>query len=81
MSGTSIYYQINRGMILNRSNYYYNNNKEVQRKKARNKHRIIWRRKRNKKKIMEKVDIKITQKKKKTKRISKKLSWFKKVLV
>ena len=74
--GETTYYQRNRKTILNREKDYYKNNKEVLREKAKNSHREL---------SEEEHDIKeeygrykchnmSEEKKKMTKRISKKLS-------
>ena len=75
------YYQKNRDVILNRAKDYYENDKEKLREQARDKYRNLSEEEKNKKENMEKLDILICLKKrKKTKRISKKLSKGKKNL-
>ena len=76
------YYQRNWDVTLNRAKYYYKNDKERLRKQARDKYRNLSEEEKNKKENMEKIDISICLKKrKKTKRISKKLSWGKKISI
>ena len=81
MSNTT--YQKDRDVILNRAKDYYENNKERLRGLANNKYRNLSEEDKNKrKKNMEKTDIIICLKKKtEIKRISKKLSLAKKVLI
>ena len=75
------YYQRNRDVILNRAKDYYENDKERLREQARDKYRNLSEEEKNKKENIEKLDILICLKKrKKTKRISKKLSKGKKNL-
>ena len=69
------YYQKDRDVILNRARDYYENDKEKLRKQAKNKYRNLSEEEKIKKEIMGKIDIVIClKKKKKTKRISTKLS-------
>ena len=70
------YYQRNPDVMLNRANDYYENDKERLREQARDKYRNLSEEEKIKKENMEKIDISICLKKrkKKTKRISKKLS-------
>ena len=69
------YYQRNRDVILNRAKDYYENNKERLRVQARDKYRNLSEEEKNKKENVEKRDVLICLKKrKKTTRISKKLS-------
>ena len=69
-------------MILNRAKDYYVNDKKRLREQAKNKYRNLSEEKQIKKENMGKIDIVIClKKKKKTKRISKKLSWGKKVSI
>ena len=69
------YYQRNRDVILNRAKDYYENDKKRFREQARDKYRNLPGEKKIKKENMEKIDIAICLKKrKKTNRISKKLS-------
>ena len=76
------YYQRNRDVILNRAKDYYENDKERLREQARDKYRNLSEgEKNNKKKNIGKIDITMSEEKKKTKRISKKLSQGKKVSI
>ena len=69
------YCQKNREVILNRTKDYYENNKERLRVQARDKYRNLSEEEKNKKENVEKRDVLICLKKrKKTTRISKKLS-------
>ena len=62
-------------MILNRTTDYYENNQERLRLQARDKYRNLSEEEKNKKENMEQTDVAICLKRrKKTKRISKKLS-------
>ena len=73
------YYQKNRDVILNRAKDYHENDKKRLREQARDKYRNLSEVEKNKNKNIEKIDISICLKKrKKTKRISKKLSRGKK---
>ena len=78
MSNTT-YYQRNRNVTLNRAKYYYENDKKRLREQARDKCRNWSEEEKNKKREYgkKKIDIMICMKKKKrkTKRISKTLSW------
>ena len=74
------YYQRKQDVMLNKGKDYYKNNKERLREQARDKYRKISEEEKNKKENMAKIDPVICLKKEtKTKRISKKLSRFKKV--
>ena len=75
-----IYYQRNRGVILNRSKYFYENDKERLRVQARDKYRNLSEEEKNKKREYEKKQILQYGLRKKTK-ISKNLSPRKKVSV
>ena len=76
------YYQKNRDVILNRAKDYYENDKKRLREQARDKYRNLSEVEKNKNKNIEKIDISICLKKrKKTKRISKKLSRGKKISI
>ena len=66
------YYQKNRDVILNRAKDYYENDKERLREQARDKYRNLSEEEKNKKREYGK-----NRYLKKTKRISKKLSWGK----
>ena len=68
------YYQTNRDVILNRAKDYYENDRERFREQARDKYRNLSEEENNKKENMQKIDFSICLKKKKTTRISKKLS-------
>ena len=74
------YYQRNRDVILNRVKYYYGNDKERLRGKQETNTKTYLKKKKMKSENMEVADTAIYQKKKTmAKRISKKLSWVKKV--
>ena len=74
------YYQKNWDVILNRAKNYFENDKERLREQARNKYRILSEEERNKEKEnMLRIDIGICLKKRIPKKLSKQLSWFKKV--
>ena len=80
------YYQKNWDVILNRARDYYENNKERLREQARNKYRNLSEEEKNKKREYGKNRYhNMPQEKGKTKRIpkklSKKLSWDKKVSI
>ena len=76
------YYQRNRDVILNRAKDYHENDKKRLREQARDKYRNLSEVEKNKNKNIEKIDISICLKKrKKTKRISKKLSRGKKISI
>ena len=60
------YYQRNRDVILNRAKDYYENDKERLRKQARDKYRNLPEEEKNEKENMEKIDISICLKKRKT---------------
>ena len=76
------YYQKNRDVILNRAKDYHENDKKRLREQARDKYRNLSEVEKNKNKNIEKIDISICLKKrKKTKRISKKLSRGKKISI
>ena len=64
----------NRDAILNRANKYYENNKEVLREIAKNKNRKLSEEQKNAKRECGRNKYKMFAEKK-TKRISKKLSW------
>ena len=71
------HYQQNWDVILNRSKDYYENNQERLRKQARDKYRNLSEKENNKKRecgINRRCNMP-EEEKKKTKRISKKLSW------
>ena len=75
------YYQRNRDVILNRAKDYYENDKERLREQARDKYRNLSKEEKIKEN-MEKIDISTwLKKRKKTKRISKKLSLVKKISI
>ena len=76
------YYQRNWDIILPRAKDYYENNKERLREQAKNKYRNLPKEEKNKKREYRKSGyLNMSEKKeKKTKRISKKLSWSKKNL-
>ena len=75
------YYQKNWDVILNRAKDYYENDKERLREQARDKYRNLSEEEKNKKREYRKNRYlnMSEQRKKKTKRISKKLSWSKKI--
>ena len=75
------YYQKNWDVILNRAKDYYENDKERLREQARDKYRNLSEEEKNKKRECGKNRYlnMSEEKKKKTKRISKKLSWSKKL--
>ena len=76
------YYQRNRDVILNRAKDYHKNDKKRLREQARDKYRNLSEVEKNKNKNIEKIDFSICLKKrKKTKRISKKLSRRKKISI
>ena len=76
------YYQKNRDVILNRAKDYHENDKKRLREQARDKYRNLSEVEKNKNKNIEKIDFSICLKKrKKTKRISKKLSRRKKISI
>ena len=68
------YYHRNRDVMLNRAKDYYENDKERSREQARDKYRNLSEEDRDIRENMKKTDTIICLKKKKTKRISKKLS-------
>ena len=69
------YFQRNRDVILNRAKDYYENNKERLRGQSSDKYSNLSKEEKNKKREYGKTDTTIClKKKKKTKRISKKLS-------
>ena len=75
------HYQRNWDVILNRAKEYHGNDRERLREQARNKYRNFSEEEKNKKREYGKNRYcnMSEEKKKKTKRISKKLSWVKKV--
>ena len=80
MSNT-IYYQKNRDVILNRAKDYYENNKERLRDQAKDKYRKLSEEDTKKKREYGKNRYHMSEEKKQTKRISKKLSRGKKVSI
>ena len=70
----STYYQRNRDVILNRAKDYYENDKERLREQARDKYRNLSEEEKNKKREYEADTAICVKKRKKTKRMSKKLS-------
>ena len=75
-------YQKNRDDILNRAKDYYDNDKKRLREQARDKYRNLSEEEKNKKREYGKNRyLNMSEEKKKTKRISKKLSWGKKVSI
>ena len=76
------YYQWNPDMILNTAKDYYENDKKRLREQARDKHRNLSEEEKNKKREYGKSRYcNMSEEKKQTKRISKKLSWGKKVSI
>ena len=76
------YYQWNPDMILNTAKDYYENDKKRLREQARDKYRNLSEEEKNKKREYGKSRYcNMSEEKKQTKRISKKLSWGKKVSI
>ena len=76
------YYQKNRDVILNRAKDYYENDKERLREQARDKYRNLSEEENNKKiKYGKNRYLNMSEEKKRTKRISKKLLRGKKVSI
>ena len=76
------YYQRNRDVILNRAKDYYENDKERLREQARDKYRNLSEEENNKKiKYGKNRYLNMSEEKKRTKRISKKLLRGKKVSI
>ena len=74
------YYQRKRDVIVNRANNYYKNNKNRLKEQARGKYRNLSEQEKNR--IWEKQILQyVSRKETKTKRMSKKLSQGKKVLI
>ena len=72
------YYQKNRNVILNKAKHYYKNNKERLREQVRDKCRSLSEEEKNKTRDYRKNRYHMSEEKKQTKRISKKLSRCKK---
>ena len=68
-------------MILNRAKYYYENDKERLREQARDKYRNLFEEEKNKKREYGKNRYVNMSEEKKRQRISKKLSWDKKISI
>ena len=69
-------------MILNKAKDYFENDKESLREQARDKYRNLSKEEKNKKREYGKNRyLNMTEEEKKTKRISKKLSWNKKIKI
>ena len=76
------YYQRNRDVMLNKAKDYYKNNKERLRGQARDKYWNLSQEEKIKKENMwKKIPQYVWRKETKSKRISKKLSWFQKVSI
>ena len=76
------YYQRNRDVMLNKAKDYYKNNKERLKGQARDKYwNLSQEEKLKKENLWKKIPQYVWRKLAKTKRISKKLSWFKKVSI